>query len=56
MRQVTNIHLHYLLGILDYYVLCMDRGPSQFRRIVTNCVKDPPRWFCDSLWKVDSNL
>ena len=44
MRLVKKSHLHH--------ISCVDRGPSQFCEMVTNCETDQPEWFCDSLLEV----
>ena len=33
-------------------ILCIDSQLSELSIMVTDCVTDLPRWFCDSLWKI----
>ena len=47
--------MHQLLVVSDITILYIYRRPCQFCEIsavVTNCVTNSSRWFCDSLWKV----
>ena len=48
--QVTKGHLYHLLGVSDYYIYCIGRGPSEFCETsanVTNWVSNPFRCLCE---------
>ena len=51
MRQITRCHLHQLLVLSVYYIICREGSGRycEMSAMVTGCVSEPARWFCDSL-------
>ena len=60
-ENIGNLFMNFMQRVFSPFVrywitlLSSGTGSSQFLKMsamLSNCVTDPPEWFCDPLWKV----